>query len=75
MYIYICIYAAATLVDDVSSGAIRSMSEHPGVSVHMSMNYFSPTPGGQDCEVDSHVTKAGRTLAFAQVHPLILCSI
>ena len=31
------------------------------------MNYFSPTPGSQDCEVDSRVTKAGRTLAFAEV--------
>lgn len=62
-------YVAATLVDDVSSGAVRSMSEHPGMSVHMSMNYFSPTPGGQDCEVDSRVTKVGRTLAFAEVHP------
>lgn len=31
------------------------------------MNYFSPTPGGQDCEVDARVTKAGRTLAFAEV--------
>ena len=58
---------AATLVDDVSSGAIVSVAPHPGVSVHMSMNYFSPTPGGQDCEVDAHVTKAGRTLAFADV--------
>lgn len=61
-------YVAATLVDDVSSGAVRSMSGHPGMSVHMSMNYFSPTPGGQDCEVDSRVFKAGRTLAFAEVH-------
>ena len=69
------VYVAATLVDDVSSGAVRSMSEHPGVSVHMSMNYFSPTPGGQDCEVDSRVTKAGRTLAFAEVHPFVLCSM
>lgn len=43
------------------------MSRHAGVSVHMSMNYFSPTPGGQDCEIDAHVTKAGRTLAFAEV--------
>ena len=43
------------------------MSAHPGVSVHMSMNYFSPTPGNQDCEVDSRVTKVGRTLAFAEV--------
>ena len=33
----------------------------------MEMNYFSPTPGGQDCQVDSRVTKAGRTLAFAEV--------
>lgn len=63
------VYVAATLVDDVSSGAVRSMSEHPGMSVHMSMNYFSPTPGGQDCKVDSRVTKVGRTLAFAEVHP------
>lgn len=31
------------------------------------MNYFSPTPGDQDCEIDAHVTKAGRTLAFADV--------
>ncbi|DBB17966.1 hypothetical protein WJX82_004459 [Trebouxia sp. C0006] len=57
----------ATLVDDVSSGAIVSVAPHAGVSVHMSMNYLSPTPGGQDCEVDAHVTKAGRTLAFADV--------
>lgn len=64
------VYAAATLVDDVSSGAIRSVSEHPGVSVHISINYFSPTPGGQDCEVDSRVTKAGRTLAFAEVQSI-----
>jgi len=54
-------------VDDVSSGAIVSVAPHAGVSVHMSMNYLSPTPGGQDCEVDAHVTKAGRTLAFADV--------
>lgn len=66
--------AAATLVDDVSSGAIRSISQHPGVSVHMSMNYYSPTPGGQDCEVDSRVTKAGRTLAFAEVPPPLSCA-
>ena len=58
---------AATLVDHVSSGAVVSVSPHGGVSVHMEMNYFSPTPGGQDCEVDSRVTKAGRTLAFAEV--------
>ncbi len=61
------VWFAATLVDDVSSGAIVSVAPHAGVSVHMSMNYFSPTPGGQDCEVDAHVTKAGRTLAFADV--------
>ena len=61
------IWFAATLVDDVSSGAIVSVAPHAGVSVHMSMNYLSPTPGGQDCEVDAHVTKAGRTLAFADV--------
>lgn len=57
----------ATLVDDISSGAIVSVAPHAGVSVHMSMNYFSPTPGDQDCEIDAHVTKAGRTLAFADV--------
>lgn len=59
--------SAATLIDDVSSGAVVSVARHSGVSVHMSMNYFSPTPGGQDCEVDARVTKAGRTLAFAEV--------
>lgn len=31
------------------------------------MNYLSPTPGSQDCEIDAKVVKAGRTLAFADV--------
>lgn len=59
--------SSATLVDDVSSGAIVSVSPHGGVSVSMSMTYLSPTPGNQDCEIDARVIKSGRTLAFAEV--------
>lgn len=54
-------------MDDVSSGAITSVAPHGGVSVHLEMNYFSPTPGNQECIVDARVTKAGRRLAFAEV--------
>ena len=58
---------SATLVDDVSSGAILSVSPHGGVSVSMSLTYLSPTPGNQDCQIDARVIKSGRTLAFAEV--------
>lgn len=63
----VCCCVTATLVDDVSSGAVVSVSPHGGVSVSMSMTYLSPTPGHQDCVIDAKVVKAGRTLAFADV--------
>ena len=44
---------AATLFDVVTSGALVSVAPHGGVSVHMSINYFRPTPGGKVCEVDA----------------------
>lgn len=58
---------AATLFDVVTSGALVSVAPHGGVSVHMSINYFCPTPGGDVCEVDAKVTKVGRALAFSEV--------
>lgn len=58
---------AATLFDVVTSGALVSVAPHGGVSVHMSVNYFCPTPGGEVCEVDAKVTKLGRALAFSEV--------
>ncbi len=33
----------------------------------MSINYFSPTPGDQHCEIDARVIKLGRALAFSEV--------
>ena len=58
---------AATLFDVVTSGALVSVAPHGGVSVHMSVNYFRPTPTGEVCEVDAKVTKLGRALAFSEV--------
>ncbi len=58
---------AATLFDVVTSGALVSVAPHGGVSVHMSIDYFRPTPGGDVCEVDAKITKLGRALAFSEV--------
>ncbi len=58
---------AATLFDVVTSGALVSVAPHGGVSIHMSIDYFRPTPGGGVCEVDARVTKLGRALAFSEV--------
>ncbi len=58
---------AATLFDVVTSGALVSVAPHGGVSVHMSLNYFHPTPGVEVCEVEAKVTKLGRALVFSEV--------
>lgn len=57
----------ATLVDVVSTVALLTVSQDPGVSVNIGTNYITPGPGGADVEVDARVTKVGRTLAFMDV--------
>ena len=57
----------ATLVDVVSTAALVTQSDHPGVSVNIDVAYMSPGPAGDEVQVDARVTKVGVNLAFMEV--------
>ena len=57
----------ATLVDVVSTAALVTQSDHPGVSVNIDVAYMSPGPAGEEVQVDATVVKVGANLAFMEV--------
>lgn len=57
----------ATLVDVISTAALVTKSNHPGVSVDISVSYMSPGPAGETVEGDATLTKLGANLAFMDV--------
>lgn len=57
----------ATLVDVVSTAALVTQSDHPGVSVNIDVAYMSPGPAGEEVQVDATVVKVGANLAFMAV--------
>jgi len=57
----------ATLVDVISTAALVTVSDSPGVSADLSVSYLRPGPGGEDVDVDARVLKVGRALAFMEV--------
>jgi uncharacterized protein (TIGR00369 family) len=59
--------AAATLVDTIGSVALVTLTDTPGVSLSISVNYLSPMPGGEEVEVRAKVIKVGATIATIHV--------
>ena len=57
----------ATLVDVVSTAALVTQSDHPGVSVNIDVACVSPGPAGEEVQVDARVVKVGVNLAFMEV--------
>jgi acyl-coenzyme A thioesterase 13 len=57
----------ATLVDVISTAALITKSDQPGVSVNINVSYVSPGPAGEDVEVDATLVKLGANLAFMEV--------
>ncbi|KAK9812786.1 hypothetical protein WJX72_003675 [[Myrmecia] bisecta] len=57
----------ATLVDTVGSAALVTQSTRSGVSLNISVDYLSPMPSGEDCEIDARVVKVGKNIATINV--------
>ncbi|GBF98031.1 hypothetical protein Rsub_11142 [Raphidocelis subcapitata] len=58
----------ATLVDVIGSAAIATVSDRGGVSVAINTNYLSPTPIGEDLDIEATVVKRGKQMATAVVN-------
>lgn len=56
----------ATLVDMITTYALMSKPCHPGVSVHISVNYLKAAKEGDDVLIDANILRAGKKLAFLQ---------
>lgn len=57
----------ATLVDTVGTSALCTVSARSGVSLSISIDYFSPQPGMQEVNIVSQVVKIGKTIATIAV--------
>lgn len=55
------------MVDVVSTAALVTQCDHPGVSVNIDVAYMSPGPAGEEVQVDARVVKVGANLAFMEV--------
>lgn len=55
------------MVDVISTAALITLSQHPGVSADLSVSYMSPGPGFEEVEADARVLKMGKYLAFMEV--------
>lgn len=57
----------ATLIDVVGSAALATISEKPGVSVHIGSEYLSGCPVGDVAIIDAQVLNMGNKLSTIQV--------
>ena len=67
----------ATLVDVVSTAALVTQSDHPGVSVNIDVAYMSPGPAGEEVQVDARYVlcnASGKELARITGKPESLVS-
>jgi len=57
----------ATVVDTVGTAALCTMSGKSGVSLSISIDYFSPQPGMEEVSILAKVVKIGKTIATIAV--------
>lgn len=55
------------MVDVVSTASLITVSDNPGVSADLNVQFISPGPGEEEVEVDAKVLKVGKSLAFMEV--------
>lgn len=55
------------MVDVISTAALITLSQHPGVSADLSVSFMSPGPGSEEVAADARVLKVGKSLAFMEV--------
>lgn len=58
---------AATLVDTVGTAAVVTISDNPGVSTHISTEYFAPVAKGDVAVVEATVLQHGKRLCNVEV--------
>lgn len=57
----------ATIVDTVGTAALLTKSKRSGVSLALSVDYLSPQPGLEECDIIAEVVKTGKTIATISV--------
>jgi len=57
----------ATVVDTVGTAALCTVSAKAGVSLSISIDYFSPQPGMEEVSISAQVVKVGKTIATIAV--------
>jgi acyl-coenzyme A thioesterase 13 len=55
------------MVDVISTAALITLSDHPGVSADLSVSFMSPGPGSEEVTAEAEVLKVGKSLAFMEV--------
>lgn len=55
------------MVDVISTAALITLSDHPGVSADLNVSFMSPGPGSEEVEAEAEVLKVGKSLAFMEV--------
>lgn len=59
--------SAATLVDTIGTAAVVTISDNPGVSTHISTEYFAPVAKGDVAVVEATVLQHGKRLCNVEV--------
>eukprot|EP00933_Yihiella_yeosuensis_P024238 TRINITY_DN18779_c0_g1_i1.p1 TRINITY_DN18779_c0_g1~~TRINITY_DN18779_c0_g1_i1.p1 ORF type:complete len:153 (-),score=29.84 TRINITY_DN18779_c0_g1_i1:92-550(-) len=66
--------AIATLVDIISTAALLTLSDRPGVSVDLNVSYVTAAPVGEEVEIVGKVLKAGKSVAMTTVDIVLVKS-
>lgn len=54
-------------MDLTGAAAMMSVTQQMGISLHISVDYLSELPDGEECEVTATVTHSGKSTAAAAV--------
>ena len=56
----------ATLIDNITTYALMSTDNHPGVSVDLNVSYMKSAKEGDEVIIDANTIKVGKKLAFLE---------